>query len=69
MDPFYKPVMTLIDPFIVHKYSDRREDSSNPRFPNEARRSFDFNQNYMRSLLSEKNLIPGSANKQLNCVI
>ena len=37
MDPLYKPVFTLIAPFIVHKYNDKKEDSKHPRFPSEAR--------------------------------
>jgi hypothetical protein len=68
MDPFYKPVMTLIEPFIVHKYSERREDNINPRFPPEARKSFDFNAKHMSALLTEKNLLAGST-KQMNCVV
>ena len=68
MDPFYKPVMTLIEPFIVHKYSERREDNSNPRFPSEARKSFEFDLKSMSVLLNEKNLLTGSG-KQMNCVV
>ena len=68
MDPFYKPVMTLIDPFIVHKYSERREDTANPRFPEVAKKYFDFNANCMKALLSDKNIM--SLNPKMhNCVI
>ena len=42
MDPLFKPVMTLIPPFIVHKYCDRKEDPKHPRFPNEAKKPFEF---------------------------
>ena len=70
LDPFYKPVMTLIEPFIVHKYSERREDGSNPKFTPECRKSFDFNAKAMQSLLSDRNILPStSSTKQLNCLV
>ena len=43
MDPLMKPVLTLIEPFIVYKYKEHKEEEGNPRFVNEARKEFDYN--------------------------
>jgi len=60
MDPLYKPVLSLIEPFIVYKYKESREEEGNPRFANESRKEFDFNQSWLRTLMSDRNLIPGT---------
>ena len=69
MDPFFKPVMTLIEPFIVHKYNEREKDTNKPRFPVEARKSFDFDSKCYAGLLSDKNLLEKSSSRQMNCVV
>ena len=73
MDPYYKPVMTLIDPFIVHRYSDAsesRENEGNPKFVPEARKQIDVEHisAFLKSLLHERNYL-ASSSKQLNCVV
>ena len=73
MDPYYKPVMTLIDPFIVHRYSDAsesRENEGNPKFVPEARKQIDVEHisAFLKSLLHERNLLANSP-KQFNCVV
>lgn len=68
MDPFFKPVMTLIEPFIVHKYNEREKDTSKARFPPGARKSFDFDSKCYAGLLSDKNIIDKST-RQMNCVV
>ena len=61
MDPFYKPVMTLIDPFIVYKYNERRENAERIQFPPEARQSFEFGPEEMKALMSDRNLVDATA--------
>ena len=44
MDPFQVPVVTLIAPYIVYKYSNINEDEMQPSFPAGATKVCDFNE-------------------------
>ena len=60
MDPLFKPVMTLIPPFIVAKYSDRKEDAKNPRYLNDSKKPFEFDSQYFKQFMTERNFLPNS---------
>ena len=56
MDPYFRPVATLIHPFIVHKYCDDAENVNRPHFGEQSRKVFQIN-SVFRQFLTDQNVL------------